>query len=107
VNIRQRLPNRRSSITFSLQAGGLNFTATASRFDDDSLGELFLENHKANSTAGIMANEAAIAASSALQFGCPVETLRRALKRDGQGRAIGPLGIALDLLAGEDRSDAA
>jgi hypothetical protein len=28
---RQRLPNRRGSVTFTLQAGGLNFTATANQ----------------------------------------------------------------------------
>ena len=95
---RQRLPNRRGSVTFTLEAGGLHFTATISRFDDGSLGEVFLQNHKADSTAGIMASDAAIAASLALQFGCPLETLRRALCRDARGKATGPLGRALDLL---------
>jgi ribonucleoside-diphosphate reductase alpha chain len=45
-----------------------------------------------------MASDAAIAASLALQFGCPAEVLRRALKRDGQGKASSPLGVALDRL---------
>jgi hypothetical protein len=69
-----------------------------------SLGEIFLQ---ADSTAGIMASDAAIAASLALQFGLPAETLRKALCRDANGNATGPLGIALDLLAEEKRSDAA
>lgn len=96
---RQRLPDRRASQTFDIESCGLRFTVTASHFDDQRLAEVFIQNHKANSTAGIMASDAAIAASLALQFGCPVETLRKALKRDGQGRASGPLGTALDLLA--------
>jgi ribonucleoside-diphosphate reductase alpha chain len=96
---RRRLPDRRGSLTFTLQAGGLNFTATVSNFDNGALGEVFLQNHKAESTAGILASDAAIAASLALQFGCPVETLRRALCRDVRGNATGPLGIALDKLA--------
>jgi hypothetical protein len=101
ANSRRRLPNRRGSVTFTLEVGGLKFTATASRFDDGLLGELFLQNHKADSTAGIMASDAAIAASLALQFGCPVETLRKALCRDARGNATGPLGAALDRLAAD------
>ncbi len=97
--VRRRLPDRRGSVTFALQAGGLNFTATVSRFDDGSLGEVFFQNHKTNSTAGILASDAAIAASLALQFGCPVETLRKALCRDARGNATGPLGTVLDRLA--------
>jgi ribonucleoside-diphosphate reductase alpha chain len=85
-------------LTYTLEAGGLTFTATVSRFDDGELGEIFLKNHKADSTAGVMASDAAIAASLALQFGCPLETLRRALSRDPRGNATGPLGVALDKL---------
>jgi hypothetical protein len=96
---RRRLPDRRGSMTFKIEAGGLSFTATVSQFDDGSLGEVFLQNHKADSTAGIMASDAAIAASLALQFGCPVETLRKALCRDARGKGTGPLGAALDMLA--------
>ena len=40
-----------------------------------------------------------IAASLALQFGCPLETLQRALLRDAHGNASTPLGASLDLTA--------
>ncbi len=79
--------------------------STSSPRRDGSFGELFLENHKVDLTAGIMASDAAIAASLALQFSRPAETLRKALCRDAYGNATGPLGIALDLLAEEKRSD--
>ena len=98
---RQRLPNRRGSITFDVEAFGLTFTVTASRFSDQHLAEVFIRNHKCDSAAGIMASDCAIAASLALQFGCPAEVLARALSRDSRGNATGPLGIALDLLAGQ------
>jgi hypothetical protein len=101
---RCRLPDRRPSQTFDVESCGLRFTVTASHFDAQRLAEVFIQNHKADSTAGIMASDMAIAASLALQFGCPVEVLRRALKRDGQGRAASPLGRALDLL--QDKADA-
>ena len=101
---RQRLANRRASTTFDVEAFGLRFTVTASRFNGAALGELFIQNHKANSGAGIMASDSAIAASLALQFGCPVEVLRKALSRDARGNASGPLGAALDVLAAREKT---
>jgi hypothetical protein len=74
---RRRLPDRRGSVTFDVEAFTLRFTVTASHFADESLGEIFIQDHKADSGAGIMASDGAIAASLALQFGCPVEVLRR------------------------------
>jgi ribonucleoside-diphosphate reductase alpha chain len=96
---RRRLPNRRASRTFEIEAQGLHFTATISRYDDGRIGEVFLQNHKLQSGAGILASDGAVAASLALQFGCPVETLRRALMRDSHGNSTGPLGVALDKIA--------
>jgi hypothetical protein len=95
---RTRLPNRRQSETFDLEAQGLKFTATVSWLDDGSLAEIFLQNHKAGSMAGINAQDAAVVCSLALQYGVPVDVIRRALMRDGSGRASGPLATALDML---------
>jgi ribonucleoside-diphosphate reductase alpha chain len=47
----------------------------------------------------VNARDAAVAASLLLQHGCPVDTLRRALTRNGDGSASGPLAKALDLLS--------
>jgi len=96
---RRRLANRRASESFDLMAQGLKFTCTVSRFPDGSLGEIFLQNHKAGSMAGINAQDAAVIASIALQYGVPLEIIRKALMRDAKGRASGPLGVALDMLA--------
>jgi len=41
---------------------------------------------------------AAIAGSLLLQHGCPLDTLRRALTRNGDGSASGPPAHVLDLL---------
>ena len=97
---RIRLPNRRASETFDLEAQGLKFTCTASCFSDGRLAEVFLMNHKAGSMASINAQDAAVVCSLALQHGVPLETIRKALMRDGDGRASGPLATALDMLAG-------
>jgi hypothetical protein len=96
---RRRLPDRRPSVTFDVEAFSLRFPVTASPFDDGTLAEIFIQNHKAESAAGIMASDSAIAASLALQYGCPPETLRKALSRDARGNPSGPLAAALDKLA--------
>src|SRR6266481_6313138 len=99
ATVRERLPNRRPAETFELEAGGLRYRATVGRYPDGCIGEIFLTNHKAGSQAGILASDAAVAASLALQYGTPIETLRHALMRDGRGKPSGPLGVVMDMLA--------
>ena len=99
MTARERLPNRRASETFEFECNGLHYTATFSRFADGRIGELFLNNHKSNSGADVAASDAAIATNIAIQFGADIETIRKALCRDSHGRASGPLGAALDLIA--------
>jgi hypothetical protein len=98
---RGRLPDRRASQSFSFEVAGLRYTATFSRFADGRLGELFLSNHKSNSAADTNARDGAITFSLAVQHGADPEVIRRALCRDNQGRASGPLARALDIIAGE------
>ena len=64
---RHRQPDRRASETFSLQSVGLSYVATISRFDDGSLGEIFLTNYKAGSAADTGTRHAAIVCSIRLQ----------------------------------------
>jgi hypothetical protein len=95
---RERLPNRRASTSFDIEVGGLRYTATVSRFADGRIGELFLNNHKSNSQADTNARDSAIVFSFAVQHGADPEAIRRALCRDSQGQASGPLGAALDAI---------
>jgi hypothetical protein len=97
---RRRLPDRRASETFEIRCEGVTYLTTVSLFGDGSLGEIFLTNHKAGSAADTAARDAAITCSIALQFGADLETVRKALCRDSQGKASSPLGVALDVLAG-------
>jgi ribonucleoside-diphosphate reductase alpha chain len=100
---RQRLSNRRAAETFELQAGGLRYTYTIGRFRDGRLGEIFIQNSKPGSTSDSYSRDAAIAASLALQHGCPLDVLQRALLRDSRGRPSTPLGAAIDAIAGSSR----
>jgi len=99
MTTRARLPNRRLAESFELEVAGLRYTATIGRFPDGAIGEIFLQNHKPGSQSNSNARDAAVAASLALQHGCPLETLQRALLRDPQGRPSTPLGAAIDIIA--------
>jgi len=101
---RERLPNRRPSEVFELELGGLRYVVGFSRFRDGRVAEIFVQNHKPASQSDSNARDSAIAASLALQFGCPLETLCKALLRDSRGDASTPLGRALDIIAGKDRT---
>jgi hypothetical protein len=97
---RERLLDRRASESFSFRWNGILFAATISRFSDGRLAEIFLTNGKVGSDADAAARDSAVVCSLALQFGAPVETIRRAMLRDAQSVAASPLGQALDLFVG-------
>jgi ribonucleoside-diphosphate reductase alpha chain len=96
---RQHLPNRRQHELFDFEHAGIRYTAGIGRFEDGALGEIFLNAAKHGTAVDANARDAAVAASLLLQYGCPVDTLRSALTRNGDGSASGPLAHALDLLA--------
>jgi ribonucleoside-diphosphate reductase alpha chain len=100
---RQRLPDRRLSTSIDFELDGLKYTATVSRYADGRIGELFLNNHKSNSQADTNARDSAITFSIAVQHGADPEAIRRALCRDSNGKASGPLGCALDFLLGDGK----
>jgi ribonucleoside-diphosphate reductase alpha chain len=98
VSVRRRRSDRGSSEILGLEIQGLCFTAGVSLADGE-IAIIFMANNKVGSAAGIIASDAAMAASLALQHGCPLEVLREAMRRDSHGRASGPLGAVLDKIA--------
>lgn len=98
---RSRLPNRRYQETFSFKYNGQEFIASVGFFSDTHQpAELFLNSGmKVASEADINACDAAVSISLALQYGVPFDILRSAMKRNIDGSAQGPLGVALDLIA--------
>jgi hypothetical protein len=99
MTARDRLPDRRASELFDFEAMGLRFTASISRYPDGRIAELFCDNHKAGSAIGTLVRDAAIIFSFAVQHGADIETIRRALCRDSQGRVLGPIAEALDVIS--------
>jgi hypothetical protein len=99
---RQRLPNRRRSISRNLEHRSLGFTCTFSQFADGRIAEVFLTNHKVASAVDVDARDAAIILSFALQYGADLSAIRKALCRDPRGNPSGIMGAVLDLLAKEE-----
>jgi hypothetical protein len=99
INARNRLPNRRAAITTTFDRDGARFEMTTGFYQDGKIGELFLNADRANSLLDFLMSDAAIAVSLALQYGCPLDEIRHALKRDVRGDPSSPIGAALDRIA--------
>ena len=69
---------------------------TVGYFPDGRVGEVFLNADRSNSLLDVLASDAAILASLALQHGCSLDIIAHALKRDTAGKASSPIGDAID-----------
>ncbi|GAC1486312.1 MAG: vitamin B12-dependent ribonucleotide reductase [Solirubrobacteraceae bacterium] len=73
---RRRMPRERESITHKFSIGGHEGYITAGKYEDGTIGEIFLTDiGKEGSTLRGMMNSYATAISIALQYGVPLETL--------------------------------
>jgi hypothetical protein len=100
MTARERLPNRRASVSSTLEHRGLRYTATYSHFPDGRVAEIFINNHKINSAVDIEARDGAIVLSFALQHGADIAAIARALSRDPQGKP-GLMGAVVDRVIAE------
>jgi hypothetical protein len=90
---RERLPDRREAELVDFEHEGRKWTVTVGRFADGRIAEVFIDG-PTESPIVALAQDGALAASLALQSGCPLDTLRHAL----DGREAGPLEVALALI---------
>jgi len=97
--MRARLPDRRLHELLEIDHDGIHYIVGLGSFPSGELAEVFLNTSKTGTAAAINAQDAATAASLLFQHGCPTEMLRRALTRNPDGSAAGPLGAVLDLLS--------
>ncbi len=75
---RHRMPRERESITHKFAVGGHEGYITAGKYEDGTIGEIFLTDiGKEGSTMRGMMNAFATSISIALQYGVPLETLVR------------------------------
>lgn len=105
MNGRHRLANRRSHETVATEILNQRFKIGLGRevvcIDRAKLGpvaEVFINAQKPNSLLDTICNDGAILMSLLLQHGCPIDTIRHAMKRNPNGTPASPFGIAADLL---------
>ena len=98
--MRNILPQRRRSETFKFQfrAQRASFHVTTGYFNDNTLGELFLNTSKTGSQSEADARDFAILISLLLQHGCTLETICGALTREMDGSPSTLAGTVVDLL---------
>jgi hypothetical protein len=102
VSNRKRLLDRRPHELRDLEFAGIRYTAGIGTFPDGSLAEIFLNRAgRVGSALEAHARDAAITTSLALQFGVPLDTLRKALTRTGNGGPGSALSYILDQLSVE------
>lgn len=99
--MRETLNNRRNAVAFDFTHDGIKFTASIGYYKDGRPAEVFLDVASKRGTGGMdsMAHDLAVVASLALQYGCPLETIRSALCRLDNDEPAGPLGQAFDHFA--------
>jgi len=93
---RERLPNKRACETIAFERDGSQYQMTVGFYPDGRPGEIFLNHDRSDSLLDVLTSDAAILASLALQYGCTLETIAHALKRDSRGVASSPIGAAVD-----------
>jgi len=96
---RRTLPDRRSSENFALRFWNQDFVVTVGYYGDGTVGEIFIDGGKTGQDAQFTARDAAIAVSIGLQHGVPIETLKHALTRPGDGGAASILGAITEKLS--------
>ncbi len=72
--VRQKLPRKRTSKTFSFRVADCHGYVTVGEFEDGRPGEIFLKVAKQGSTLGGIMDGFAIAVSLGLQYGVPLRT---------------------------------
>lgn len=95
------LPYRRDGETVKFELLGHKWFGNFSRYESGEVAEIFLSTAKTGDMLRNMTRDGAIAASLALQYGCPVEVLRDALGRDNAGNPETPLAAILDVATGK------
>jgi hypothetical protein len=91
---RKLLPTRRANSSFSFEHEGHEYRATAGRFEDGRLAEIFLHAPgKMGTPLQSNADTAAVLASLLLQYGVSPEVIRHSI--------TGPIAIALQTFMGE------
>jgi len=95
---RTRLPNRRYHETFSLKHWGLTHKIGLGRSAAGQIQEVFINCGRTGEQAETLARDSAILLSLALQYGIPIEAMKKSITRNVDGSPTGPIGAIIDML---------
>lgn len=95
--MRETLPTRRGHTTVTLRWLGKDYDVSCGHYLDGRPAEIFVHSTKAGSDVQIVANDAAILMSLALQYGAPLQTIRSAMAREENGNAQSIIGQVADV----------
>lgn len=100
MTARAPLPNRRTGENFEITHGGQNtpFVITVGRYPDGNIGEVFITGSKSGTAFEAVARDGAILLSLCMQFGVPLETIKHAITREGNGAPSTIVGAVVDRL---------
>jgi hypothetical protein len=100
---RTPLPLRRFSETTEMRLPGKQgaFAVTIGRYQDGTIGEVFVSGAKAGSEVDAVARDGAVLLSIALQYGVPLDAFGSALTRNLDGSPSSIIGAVVDRLCGK------
>ncbi len=105
MSAREILPMRRGLQRIATEFAGFAYTvdfhARPAAGGAGEIAEIFINAAKSANATEAIARDAAIVISIGLQYGTPVDAMRKAMTRDGQGAPLSIIGHVLDLLAAE------
>jgi len=104
--IRRPLPQRRPAETFTVVHWNQPFAVTVGFYPDGTPGEVFVDARKTGGDVEAIARDAAVVISLALQHGAPLETIRHAVTRNGNGAPSSIVGAVIDALPATPRGAA-
>jgi hypothetical protein len=112
MTARHRLANRRAHETIEFEHADMSYKLGLGRelvcIERARLGpvvEVFLDSEKVDSHLDVLVKDGAILMSLLLQYGCAIETINHAMKRNPDGSPSSPLGRAAALIAAAGEGD--
>jgi hypothetical protein len=97
---RRELPQRRRSENFEMSFDGFSkrYYITVGYYDDDTIGEVFIDHPVSGMQSQAIARDGAVLVSMALQHGVPLQTIQHAVTRNSNNEPTSIVGAVVDRL---------
>jgi hypothetical protein len=98
---RETLPNHRECVSFPLTWNNHKFVLRAAFFPDGRVAETFVASFKIGSEIQALSRDSTILISLALQHGCGLDTIQKALTKGEDGMPASLIGSMVDAIVDE------